>query len=430
MRGEPRVLLSAYQCAPGMGSVSQIGWEWYSRMTRRTEVTLVTHIRNRAALARAGAPLAGSRVIFIDTEWFAGPLYRTASRLFPKSEHAVFLLSSLDYFVYDREALKILRRQDRNCEWDVIHAPTPVSPMAATRLHLLGRPLVVGPWNGGLGSPRGFEKEMRADSGWIYRMREAGRLIDRVAGCTERSQIILSATKATDERVPRAHRTRIQRMIENGVDLEVFQPPSSPPAAASETEPLQVLFVGRLIPVKGVSLLLRAVARVRREFDARLTIVGDGPCRGDVEDEIARLELGSAVTLTGNLPLPEVAGRMRAAHLFCLPSIRESGGAVLLEAMACGVPAVGVNYGGPAEILSDEVGRLLPAEGQEALIQGLTDVMRDAFRDPRAWRRRGQAGRALVEERFGWDAKIDRALALYREVSSRFFPGRQTGSTA
>ena len=52
-----RVLLSAYQCGPGMGSVSQIGWEWYSRLARRTSVTLFTHIRNRPALEAAGGTL-------------------------------------------------------------------------------------------------------------------------------------------------------------------------------------------------------------------------------------------------------------------------------------------------------------------------------------------------------------------------------------
>src|SRR5579863_8566640 len=87
-RRELRVLMSAYQCAPGMGSVSQIGWEWYSRMAVRVPLTLVTHIRNRPALEAAGAPLHNSEIVYIDTEWFAGPVYRVASRLFPKSQHA------------------------------------------------------------------------------------------------------------------------------------------------------------------------------------------------------------------------------------------------------------------------------------------------------------------------------------------------------
>jgi hypothetical protein len=74
-----------------MGSVSQIGWEWYSRLSELASVNLVTHIRNRACLQEAGAPLGGSEIIYIDTEWFAGRLYRLACRLFPNGQHAVFL---------------------------------------------------------------------------------------------------------------------------------------------------------------------------------------------------------------------------------------------------------------------------------------------------------------------------------------------------
>ena len=101
-----RILLSAYQCAPGQGSVSQIGWEWYTRLSRQCDVTLVTHIRNRPAIKQAGGHFPGTEVIYIDTEWFAGRLYRLAQRLFPRSEHAVFLLSSLDFFVFDSSALR------------------------------------------------------------------------------------------------------------------------------------------------------------------------------------------------------------------------------------------------------------------------------------------------------------------------------------
>ncbi len=157
-----RVLLSAYQCGPGMGSVSQIGWEWYSRLARYASVTLVTHIRNQECSKAAGAPLPGTEVIYIDTEWFAGPLYRLASKLFPKSQHAVFLLSSADFYVYDGVALRQLKK--RRAEWDIAHAVTPVSPVAATRLHRLGIPLIVGPWNGGLASPRTFPEVMKQDS--------------------------------------------------------------------------------------------------------------------------------------------------------------------------------------------------------------------------------------------------------------------------
>ena len=73
LRATDSVLLVAYQCGPGMGSVSQIGWQWFTGMAARREVCLVTHERNRAAIEAAPDRPAGARVIYIDTEWFAGP---------------------------------------------------------------------------------------------------------------------------------------------------------------------------------------------------------------------------------------------------------------------------------------------------------------------------------------------------------------------
>jgi glycosyltransferase involved in cell wall biosynthesis len=399
-----RVLLSAYQCGPGMGSVSQIGWEWYSRMSRKATVTLVTHVRNRQSLTQAGAPLPGTEVIYIDTEWFAGPLYKMASRVFHNSEHAVFLISSADFFVYDAAAVRQLR--NRSKEWDVVHAVTPVSPVAATRLHLLGLPLIVGPWNGGLQSPTTFPEIMNADSGWVYKIRNVGRVFDRWIQCTKKAACVLSATKSTDASLPGIHTVR---MLENGVDLANFHP--SPATAPREC--LHVVFVGRLIPAKGVSMLLEAVAQIRGEVPLRLTIVGDGPTRPALEKESAERTLTDIVRFTGGLPLSEVARQMRQADVFCLPSVRESGGAVLLESMASGVPVIAVNYGGPAELVDDEVGRILSAAGKEALISDLTKALTDAWRKPSEWERKGECGRLRAENCYGWDARMNAALELY-----------------
>jgi glycosyltransferase involved in cell wall biosynthesis len=177
-----------------------------------------------------------------------------------------------------------------------------------------------------------------------------------------------------------------------------------------------VLFVGRLIPCKGVSLLLEAIARVRTEIPVSLTVVGDGPIRSELEDRSKELELDGLVTFLGALPMSEVAEQMRSAHVFCLPSIRESGGAVLLEAAASGLPIIAVNYGGPAEIVDEEVGHLVSADGPEQLIAGLVDTFRNIWRDPEPWRQRGQRGRQRAEREFGWEARIKNAMVIYRRI--------------
>lgn len=325
----PQVLLAAYQCGPGMGSVSQIGWEWYSRLSRRIAVTLITHIRNREALLAAGAPFNDSEIIYIDTEWFAGPLYRLAKKIFPTSEHSVFLVSSLDFFVYDRDALKLLKKRITQGErWDIVHAVTPVSTVAPTRLHSLGSPVILGPLNAGLGTPQAFADVMKGDSPWLYPVRNFGRVIDWIVGSTRNAATILTATKATIESVPARHHSRCKPMLENGVELNRFQ--ASPwPDPPSKSNPLRVLFIGRLVPFKAVPLLLEAVSRARKEFPIELKLAGEGPMSDEWRRVSSKLGLDDCVSFLGSQSLDEVANHMRAAHVFCLPSVRESGGAVL-----------------------------------------------------------------------------------------------------
>lgn len=416
--GRLSVLLVAYQCGPGMGSVSQIGWEWFRGLARRHDVTLVTHARNRAAIEAAGQPAAS--VIYVDTEWFAGPLYRLSRRLFPRSEHAVFTLSQLDWFVFDAQAVRLLRQRLREgAPWQLVHVATPVTTVAPTRLHALGLPVVRGPLNCGLGVPAGFAAEMKADSMSLARLRLLPRLLEAGLGSLRRSAAVLVATAATREAVPAAARGRCIPMLENAVDLARFTAaPALPPAGPGQ--PLRLCFVGRLVAVKALPLLLRAMASVRAQgLDVRLEVAGDGPMGPAWRAEASALGLDDAVAWLGALDGAAVAALMRRSHALCLPSVRESGGAVLLEAMACARPVIAVDYGGPAEVVDDEVGRKVPATGPRAAVAGLESALRDLFAHPAAWAARGQAARRRVEQVHTWPARIEAAERLYRQVLGR-----------
>lgn len=413
----PDVLLVAYQCAPEAGSVSRIGWEWYARLCAGHRLTLVTHVRNRAALEAIGAPLGDSRILYIDSEWFAGPLYRLARRLFPRSEHSVFLVSSLDYFVFDFVAYRLLRRlAAAGVRWSVLHRVTPVTLAAPTWLGRLGVPMVLGPLNSGLGDPPGFAEVMRQESTRLTRLRGATRFVDALLGSSRRAQRILTATRTTLEGVARRHRPRCRMIPENAVDLSSF--PASPwPRSPGADQPLRVLYVGRLVPVKGVDLLLHALARLRASGRAvLLEVIGDGPLRDEWTRLAASLDLAGSVNFRGAQPTPAVAAAMQASHVFCLPSLRESGGAVLLEAMACARPVIALDYGGPAEIVGSEVGVLVALTSREQVVADLAATLDSVCTESISWQTRGENGRRLVEQRFSWPARIAAVEDIYREI--------------
>jgi glycosyltransferase involved in cell wall biosynthesis len=112
---------------------------------------------------------------------------------------------------------------------------------------------------------------------------------------------------------------------------------------------LRLLYVGRLLEWKGIDIALRAVRQLKRwQLDVRFTIVGDGPARSRLAKLAQKLELSEIVEWAGCIPQRAVGDHYRAADLFLFPSLRDSGGMAVLEALAHGLPVVCTELGGPA----------------------------------------------------------------------------------
>lgn len=412
-----QLLLVAYQCGPDMGSVSQIGWEWYNRLAKEHQVTLVTHIRNKTALERAQAPVLDSEIIYIDTEWFAGPLYRFAKRIFPKSEHSVFLVSSLDYFVFDSAAYRQLKqRMAAGQKWDILHRVTPITLAAPTRLGRLGIPTVLGPLNSGLSDPTGFKQILKQEVTWLSKLRQFSYVLDSFFGSTRNARRILTANNVTKSCVSRRYHHRCLTVPENGISVSKFQFTPWPKAPDDKT-PLNVLFVGRLTPIKGLNMLIQAVAKMHHlGGNVQLNIVGDGPMRQEWEALSKLLGVKNVVKFHGNQPHQNIAAYMQACHVFCLPCIRESGGAVLLEAMASARPVIALNHGGPSEIVTSNEGALLPLSHTEQVIYDLAETLMHIPENPAAWRLKGVEGLRRIEETYSWRAKLNLVDKVYSDV--------------
>lgn len=199
--------------------------------------------------------------------------------------------------------------------------------------------------------------------------------------------------RALDQGFP-AERTFTHRI---GVDVERFRP-------AGEPEPGLIVHVGRLVEKKGTADLLQAFAALRRQgIAARLVVIGDGPLRSALEKQGSGLGLASEVQFLGALPPDAVREWLQRAWLVAAPSRTAADGdaeglpTVLVEAAACGVPAVATEHSGIPEIVAAGRTGLLVAEGDvEGLAVGLTGILSSA----EVRHRLGQAARALACEKF------------------------------
>ena len=236
------------------------------------------------------------------------------------------------------------------------------------------------------------------------------RSTDAVVVSTEQERGDLS-------RLYRLSPTKVQ-VIAAGVDLEMFRPLDK--ARARQTLGLRerriVLSVGRIEPLKGLDILIRAVAELDDRADTRLVIVG-GKLGGNGQVEKLRslssdLGLEDTVTFTGTVDQAELPTYYSAADVFALPSYYESFGLVALEAMACGTPVVASRVGGPRTFLKgSENGYLIPWHCPEPYAQCLETLLcNPALRESM-----GRAARDTAQK-MGWDTMAGKMLDLYSGV--------------
>ncbi len=191
-----------------------------------------------------------------------------------------------------------------------------------------------------------------------------------------------------------------------GADLTAFED--------AEGETPVLLYVGRFTAVKRVPLLIEAYARARPGFARRAPLVIVGGFPGEWEGEHPRDAIRRTgardVFLAGWHDHDELSTFLAASDAVVLPSVREQFGQVLVEGMACGLPAIAVDAWGPADVVDHgETGWLVPPDDPVALANALVH----AVNCPEERHRRGARAAAVARERYSWPALAEAVAAVY-----------------
>ncbi len=200
------------------------------------------------------------------------------------------------------------------------------------------------------------------------------------------------------------------RVIHCGLDLRRFPVRWEDPALPCP----RILAAGRLDEIKGFPHLIDACRELsRRGVPYQAKVIGDGPLRAKLEDQVRAGGLEDRVTLSPALPQEELAREIRASTLFVLPSIRTPSGnqdgipVVLMEAMALGVPVVSTAVAGIPELIQSGVNGVLVEPGSP---RDLAEAIRSLLADRSARERLSRAARGTVERGFDITASVDLLL--------------------
>lgn len=206
------------------------------------------------------------------------------------------------------------------------------------------------------------------------------------------------------------------RLIPNPVDCSFFTRPARRPTAP----PLRLATVGRLVPEKGIDLLLHAFRRVvleqmgLRDANVALHIAGTGPEHETLRTLASDLDIDQYVTFHGHLSRAAVRDLLHRSHLFVLPSRHETFGIAVAEAVATGCPVLATRCGGPEHILTPSTGHLVASHSVPALATGLRTMVPTLHQYDTAVLRDSACNR------FGVVTFTERTMALYREALASF----------
>jgi glycosyltransferase involved in cell wall biosynthesis len=199
--------------------------------------------------------------------------------------------------------------------------------------------------------------------------------------------------------------------INPGVDTDLFHPEGESISTNARTT---LLWVGRFVPAKNLSLLLDTFSRIHDQFpDTELILVGDGPLREDVETGIQKRELGSAVTINGYVPNDQLPAYYRGSNIFVLSSRTENHPIVLLESMSTGTPVVAPEIGYIPEMIENGSTGLLYDSGTAD--EFVNSVMR-LISDEEVRQKIKYQGRKETLEKFDWKVRARRLKQILAEL--------------
>lgn len=413
-----RVLVIAEAANPEWVSVPLVGWSLARALGGVADVHIVTQIRNREAFLRAGL-VEGKDFTAIDSEALARPLWKIASLMRMgkgKGWTVMTAAAALSYPYFERLVWKTFGASIRRGEYDIVHritplTPTTVSPIAA-KCEAAGIPFIMGPLNGGVPWPKGFDTERRREREWLSYVRSVYKILPGRRRMLKAASAILTGSKYTAGEVPANFAKKVFWLPENAIDPARFNRVSSQDIEG----PLRACFIGRLVPYKGADMAVEAAAPLLADGSLTLDIIGDGPMRDDLEAQVQALGLESAVVFHGNLQHQKVQNVASAANLMIFPSIREFGGGVVLEALALGVVPIVVDYAGPGELVVPGIGHKVPLGSRAEIIAALSQVLETLVADPHDLPEMSKRGRQYIQDHFTWLAKAQKIDEIYKWV--------------
>ncbi|MBI3897918.1 MAG: glycosyltransferase family 4 protein [Gammaproteobacteria bacterium] len=337
----------------------------------------------------------------------------------------------LYYFLWQWGAFRMARKLCRRHRFDLAHHISFGVFRQPSFMAFLGLPFIFGPVGGGECAPQHLRRSFPFAGKAIDLLRDLANAWAKwdplMHAVFRRASIILCKTHETLAAIPRRYQAKCRVQLEIGTTTGHSSNVSgrSHERGNDKNAGLRVLFVGRLVYLKGLHLALPAFAQLlHQDTQARFTIVGSGPERARLQQLSEQLGIAQAIDWIPWLSQSKVFEIYPQYDVLLFPSLHDSSGNAVLEALSFGVPVVCLNLGGPGFLVNEQCGIPVPADDEPSAIAGLTEALRRLAANRSLRQSMAQAAAVRADE-FSWHRQIEAMNQIYAVATRRTEPAER-----
>lgn len=415
-----RVLLIMEQCNPEMPSVPLVAYQLFNGISKLVDVTLVTHERNKQAFEKVRG---NEKIVYIPESTLITKYYSIVDRITTGKRGINWpLLHVFSYLIYAEINYKVYRGFQTKVsrgDYDIVHVITPMMPRYPVEIIKACKrdtPFVLGPVNGGVPFLKKIRQVARKEFAYFKFLRHLGRLMLGYVETYKKAAKILAGSTFILNKLKKTFGIedgRTELFYENGASENFLKKLT----LTRDDRQVNLLFVGRLVSYKGADTVLEAISQLKQPIKerVRLIIVGDGCEKANLKKQIQELGVSDIISFAGWVDQKETLEFYRKADILCFPSIREFGGAVVLKAMACGLPCILADNGGIAEYVTQEIGfKILPVSIKN-LTQELTKKIQILVNNEDL--RKEISAKAIQRaQEFDWKQKVIKIINIHEKM--------------
>ncbi|MCF6345309.1 MAG: glycosyltransferase family 4 protein [Thiomicrorhabdus sp.] len=366
------ILLSAYACEPNKGSEPGVGWAWVCELAKLGhELHVLTRANNKTAIEGARDSIPNTKNVHF--------IYYDLPTPFLKAKKIPFGVQ-MYYGLWQLGIYRVAKRLIKNIDIDYVQHITFVGVRQPSYLIFLNKPFFFGPVAGGESVPFRLRKHYSWSQWFADLVRDFLNLFikldPRMWLIFSRSTHVFVTSEQTKNLIPKRFHKKVS--IQLAIALSQSELPDSKLKKFNVDKGVKFLFIGRFLEWKGMGLGLRAFSEYSHKFpNATLTMVGTGKAKKLWEQIAIDLEIEEKLTWIDWVSKEQIDDFYMAHDVLLFPSLHDSGGMVVLEAMSHGLPIICLDIGGPGQILgSGEVGNVSVINKSEAdLVKDLEVAM-------------------------------------------------------